>query len=236
MRWIPLVFVAVLSGCVVTSEPPTSGRPTPPATRPKAVSVPTAADKQRFEQVVRRVEPMAERMCRERTSGNNCDFRIVVDARPNQPSNAYQTFDKTGRPVLAFTLALIADVRNQDEMAFVMSHEAAHHIRGHAKRTQQNAQTGALILGGLAALTGAGSGVIQEAVNMGGSVGARSYSKDFELEADALGTVITKRAGFDPVRGAQYFNRIPDPGNRFLGTHPPNAQRIETVKRVNAGL
>ncbi len=236
MRWIPLVFVAVLSGCVVTSEPPAPGRPLPSAARPKAISVPTAADKQRFEYVVRRVEPVAERMCRERTRGNNCDFRIVVDARPNQPPNAYQTFDKSGRPVLAFTLALIAEVRNRDEMAFVMSHEAAHHIRGHAQRTQQNAQTGAIILGGLAALAGAGSGAIQEAVNLGGSVGARSYSKDFELEADALGTVITKRAGFDPVHGAQFFTQIPDPGNRFLGTHPPNAQRLETVKRVNAGL
>ena len=235
MRWIALIFVAVLSGCVVTSEPPAPGRPTPSAP-PSKTALPTAADKQRFVQVVHRVEPVAERMCRARTRGNNCDFRIVVDARRNQPANAYQTFDKSGRPVLAFTLALIADVRNQDELAFIMSHEAAHHIRGHARRTMQNAQTGAIILGGLAALTGAGSGTIQEAVNLGGSVGARSYSKDFELEADALGTVIAKRAGYNPVHGAQYFNRIPDPGNRFLGTHPPNAQRIETVKRVNAGL
>jgi predicted Zn-dependent protease len=67
-------------------------------------------------------------------------------------------------------------------------------------------------------------------------VGARTYSKDFELEADALGTVISMRAGFDPIRGAAFFTRIPDPGNRFLGTHPPNAQRIETVRRVAAGL
>lgn len=185
---------------------------------------------------MRAVEPVAERACRQRTRGNNCDFRIVVDARPNQPSNAYQTVDRSGRPVLAFTLALIADVRNRDEMAFVMSHEAAHHIRGHLQRTQVNAQTGALILGGLAALTGAGSGAVQEAANLGGSVGARSYSKEFELEADALGTVIAKQAGFDPVRGAQFFTQIPDPGDRFLGTHPPNAKRLETVKRVNAGL
>jgi len=46
----------------------------------------------------------------------------------------------------------------------------------------------------------------------------------------------SKRAGYNPVRGAQFFTRIPDPGNRFLGTHPPNAQRIETVRRVNAQL
>jgi len=236
MRLISIVCVAALAGCVVTSEPPQSRQPAPSGPQRKAPSVPTAADKQRFEYVTRRVEPVAERMCRERTQGTNCDFRIVVDARRNQPSNAYQTVDKSGRPVLAFTLALIADVRNRDEMAFVMSHEVAHHIRGHLARTQQNAAAGAIILGGLAALTGAGSGAIQEATNLGGSVGARSYSKNFELEADALGTVIAKRAGFDPVHGAQFFTQIPDPGDRFLGTHPPNAQRLETVKRVNAGL
>jgi predicted Zn-dependent protease len=56
------------------------------------------------------------------------------------------------------------------------------------------------------------------------------------LEADALGTVITKRAGYDPVRGAAFFTQIADPGDRFLGTHPPNAKRIDTVKRVNDSL
>ena len=71
---------------------------------------------------------------------------------------------------------------------------------------------------------------------IGAVVGARSYSKEFELEADALGTVIAARAGFDPVRGAEFFLRIPDPGNRFLGTHPANAERIATVRRAAAEI
>ena len=67
-------------------------------------------------------------------------------------------------------------------------------------------------------------------------VGARSYSKNFELEADALGTIITARAGYDPLRGAEFFARIPDPGDKFLGTHPPNASGLDTVRRTAAGL
>jgi predicted Zn-dependent protease len=173
--------------------------------------------------VVARVEPVAERLCRQQAPNLNCDFRIVVDDRPNQPANAYQSLDDNGRPVLAFNLAMIAEVRNRDELAFVMGHEAAHHIEGHLPRKQQNAAAGALLLGGLAAITGASSNVIDSAVDIGGAVGARTYSKDYELEADA-------------VRGAEFFTRIPDPGDRFLGTHPPNAQRIDTVRRVNAGL
>ncbi len=234
MRLIPILGLLAMAGCVSTVESGQASRPAPAVQ--KAPSTPTRNKIQQFQSVVSTVEPVAERECRARTSGANCDFRIVVDDRKGQPANAYQTVDKSGRPILAFTLALIADVRNRDELAFVMGHEAAHHIEGHIPRQQQNAAAGAILLGGLAALTGDDSTVIDQAVDIGAGVGARSYSKNFELEADALGTVITKRAGYDPVKGAAFFTQIPDPGNRFLGTHPPNSQRIETVRRVNAGL
>ena len=77
---------------------------------------------------------------------------------------------------------------------------------------------------------------INSAQQIGATVGARTYSKNFELEADALGTRIAHSAGFDPLRGAQFFFRIPDPGDRFLGTHPANGDRLKTVQRVAAGL
>jgi hypothetical protein len=48
--------------------------------------------------------------------------------------------------------------------------------------------------------------------------------------------VIAHDAGYDPIVGVAFFSQIPDPGNRFLGTHPPNAQRVATVRRVAAGL
>ncbi len=201
-----------------------------------ASKTPTASDMARFRAVTARVEPVAERMCREQLPNENCDFNIILDERPNQPPNAYMTLDRSGRPILAFNLALLANVRNADELAFVVSHEAAHHIRGHIPRTVQNQQTGAILLGGLAALIGAGSGTVDAAASVGASVGGRTYSKDFELEADALGTVIAQRSGYDPVRGAEFFNQLPDPGDRFLGTHPPNPERIATVRRVASGL
>lgn len=234
MRAFALVSLLIIAGCTTTT---TSQAPqtAPPAAKP-AVSTPSSSKLAQFKAVVATVEPVAERECEARTSGMNCDFKIVVDDRPNQPPNAFQTVDKAGRPILAFNLALIANVRNRDELAFVMGHEAAHHIAGHLDRQRTNAMAGAILLGGLAAITGASSGAVQSATDLGASVGARSYSKEFELEADALGTVITKRAGFDPVRGAAFFTQIADPGDRFLGTHPPNAKRIETVRRVNDSL
>lgn len=189
-----------------------------------------------FVTVVKTVEPVAEAECRARAPDLNCDFNIVVDDRPGQSPNAFQTRDKSGRPVLAFNIPLIATVQNADELAFVMGHEAAHHVARHLDRQQQNATAGAVILAGITALAGGGDAAIESAQKIGASVGARSYSKDFELEADQLGTIITHKAGYNPVRGAQFFARIPDPGNTFLGTHPPNGSRIDIVRRTAAGL
>ena len=238
MRKLVMVVAGIaLSGCVTTTTPLPE-----PARAPKPASVaappPVGANRasRNFLAVVARMEPVAERECRERTRGTVCDFKIVVDNRKGQPSNAYQTLDKNGRPVIAFTSALIAEARNQDELAFILGHEAAHHIKGHIPKTQQSAVAGAVVGGLLAAVLGAGDAGIEEAQRLGGAVGARTYSKDYELEADQLGTIITVHSGYDPLKGAAFFTRIPDPGDRFLGSHPPNARRIETVRRTVANM
>tara|TARA_R110001583_G_scaffold112684_2_gene262459 strand:- start:53351 stop:54064 length:714 start_codon:yes stop_codon:yes gene_type:complete len=230
-----VMAAGLLSGCVeMTSMPPATTAPAQPVSAPvsRSGSV-TVSD---FANVVSRVEPVAERECRARTSGANCDFKIVVETDPKAPSNAWQSLDASGRPVLTFTVALIADVQNTDELAFVMGHEASHHIAGHLARSEQTALTGALLGGVLIAAIGGDATTIETAQNIGATVGARTYSKSYELEADQLGTVIAYRAGYNPVRGAEYFTRIPDPGDKFLGSHPPNAQRIETVRRTMATL
>lgn len=230
MRWLAFSIAMILAGCV---SPMDMGQAPAPAVN---VPAPQAAPIRSFAAVVARVQPVAEDECRRQRPGVDCNFLIVVDDRPGQPPNAFQTLDRSGRPVIGFTLALLEDMRNADELAFVMAHEAAHHIAGHIPRQQQNAAAGAVIFAGLATLTGADVGAIRSAQELGASVGARSYSKDFELEADALGTVLTARAGFDPLLGAAFFTRVPDPGDRFLGTHPPNAARVAVVQRVAAGL
>ncbi len=234
MRQVIVAALALaLAGCVETSAPPpASMAPLPPAGSP--VSPETAAAN--FASVVRRMEPVIERECVSRRAATNCDFRIIVDDRPGQPANAYQSLDSAGRPIIAFTLPLIGETRNTDELAFVLGHEAAHHINRHIPRQQQEATTGALIFGVLTAATGGDETAIRTAQDIGGTLGARRYAKDYELEADALGTILAWKAGYDPERGAAFFARIPDPGNRFLGTHPPNAQRIDTVRRTLASL
>ena len=235
MRWMLALLPLALSGCELAEEP-SATRPVPVPIATNAQWSSPAEAKAAFVDVVRRVEPVSEALCRKRTSGLNCDFKIVIDERRGQPPNAYQSLDKTGRPVITFTSGLIVDAKNRDELAFVMGHEAAHHIRNHLFRREENAAAGAIIFAGLATLTGGSAADVESAQELGAAVGARTYSKDFELEADELGTVIAYRAGFDPLTGAQFFARIPDPGNRFLGTHPPNAARYDIVVQTMVSL
>jgi predicted Zn-dependent protease len=253
MRWmIPLVLLFA-AACEPVSTfpapPPTTqtqpGRSTaaPPPPQSTTANTPSPEVREqanraarRFISVVETVEPVAEAECRRMTSNWPCDFRIVVDDRPGQPPNAFQTEDNLGRPILAFNLPLIVSVRNDDELAFVMGHEAAHHILKHLAKTRESATVGAVIFSGIAAISGASADGVRSAEELGAIVGARTYSKEFELEADQLGTIIAARAGYDAVRGAEFFNRIPDPGNKFLGSHPPNAARIDAVRRTAAAL
>lgn len=225
-------FAAVaLAACVPVMPEPAV--PAPPPAVGSAPLMPQAAARN-FVAVIERVEPVAESMCREARPRTNCDFLIVVDDRRSQPPNAFQTLDPSGRPVVGFTLALIADARNPDEIAFVIGHEAAHHIAGHIPLTRQTAATGAVLAGILAQAGGASPEAVRQAQQVGAAFGARTYARDFELEADALGAKIALRAGFDPIVGSAFFDRLPDPGDQFLGTHPPNAARREVVRNVVA--
>lgn len=186
-----------------------------------------------FVAVMRRMEPAVEREClQRRTQPINCDFQFVVDDRPGLEPNAFQTIDNSGRPIIGFTLSLIAATRNSDEIAFVVGHEASHHVLNHLDRKAGAAAAGAVILGSIASVYGADQSAIETAQRIGASVGSRYYSKDWELQADYLGAIMTLNAGFDPVNGARFFERLPDPGDHVLGTHPSRAARLEQVKRA----
>lgn len=217
-----------LAGCGVTFAPP-SGQITAPRLPPRIAA-------QNFVAVVEMVEPVAESVCLGAGTQKNCDFQIAIDGRAGMPPNAFQTVDDSGRPIIAFTLSLIATAQNRDELAFIMGHEAGHHIAGHLARQQDSAMRGAVLAGVMAQVSGLDSAAVDRAAELGAGIGARRYSKDFELEADLIGTRIALAAGYDPVLGAAFFDRLPDPGDRFLGTHPPNASRKALVRAETARL
>lgn len=221
-----IVTLLWLAGCTAPGTPAFFGRAAAPPPLPGEVT---------FAEVAARVGPVAEALCRDRGIARNCNFHIVIDTRDGPP-NAFQTVDRAGRPILGFSAALIAEAWNADEMAFVMGHEASHHIQGHIPQREQAAVSGAMMGAILARAQGLDPQAVERAGQVGAEMGARQFSKDFELEADRLGTLITLRAGYDAVRGSEFFDRLPDPGNRFLGTHPANAQRKTLVRETQAAL
>lgn len=234
-----LSAVAFLSGCVMPApQPGGSGSGQFPGSPYGSSAQGFSQDQatRRFVAVVDRVEPVAETACRQLAPRASCNFTIYVDPDRTQPANAAQTLDKNGNPVVIFNINLLMEARNEDELAFVLGHEVAHHIRGHINRAQNQAMTGALLGSVAAVLIGADQAGIEQAGQYGAAIGARRFSKDHELEADALGARIAWRAGYDPERGAEFFFRTPDPGNQFLGSHPPNADRVATVQREVARI
>ena len=196
-----------------------------------------------FNRVVRRVEPVAESFCRQYSQDRkdfDCDIRIKVDATANE-RNAFQTYDKEGRPTIIFTLPMISDARNEDELAFVIGHEMGHHLAQHIQKQQQQAVAGAVILGAIAALGSSpyvdpsvNQANVENAMYLGVALGNQAFSQTYELESDVIGTYIAKTAGYDPVKGAKFFARPENPRTSqgklsFWGTHPPNKKRLAVV-------
>lgn len=227
----PLVIFAALAGCLETTEVQNTSAPvaskakqSEPATR-----APSASAVQAYASVAAQVQPVARAVCR-KAKGLRCNFIFAIDDRADMPANAFQTVNDAGRPVIIFTTKLLETVRNKDELAFILAHEAAHHVLGHLDTKNDSA-----ILRGMSAkvdavASGKNEKAVEEAWKRGVRDGILVYSKAFELEADVLGARITEQAGFDALKGALYFNSIRDPGNRVYSTHPRNADRLRAVR------
>lgn len=229
--WLSAALLSGMAACApaVVQEAPARA---PVATITPSPDFPRDArgTAQAFVQVLQRMQPAVERECvQRRRHPISCDFQFVVVDDPALEVNAFQDIDPQGRPIIGFTLAMIAEARNADELAFVIGHEASHHILQHMRLKSASAQKGAAIFGAMASASGANPVAIRNAARLGADVGARYYSKEWELEADYLGTIITLNAGYDPLNGARFFLRIPDPGDRILGSHPSRQQRLDVV-------
>lgn len=229
--WRAAALALTLAGCVQSASPIAA----PNAARAAEMAQAKAEGKrkaQMFLQTVAAVAPVAKEICLEKQIVGNCDFQIFVDPRLRLPENAYQTVDYSGRPLIGFTLALLSDARDADEIAFVMGHEAAHHILGHLAQQAQTAQRAAQAAAVTAADQGQSRRQIRTAQRAAALAATEGYSKLFELQADALGAEIALRAGFDPLLGAAFFDRLPQPHHGEASSHPDNRTRKALVAQT----
>ena len=136
---------------------------------------------------------------------------------------------------IAFYWGILAKLQlDDDEVAAIMGHEMAHALLEHA-REQMGKNT--LTQGGLrlgAALLGLGS-VGDMAAQFGSQLLSLTYSRSDETEADALGLVMSARAGYDPRAGITLWQKMmrASGGNappKLLSTHPTNTDRIRDIE------
>jgi predicted Zn-dependent protease len=164
-------------------------------------------------------------------------FRIVRDGSLN-------AFALPGGYIY-FNSGTILAAKDIHELAGVMAHEIAHSKRSHVARLAEKSAIPSL----LASLLGIGAAVATGdpaamAVGQGISESLRlAYTREFETEADSVGTVFMVRGGYDPMGMADFFDRLlaireANPGYPippYLMSHPRTEQRLEgAIERARA--
>ena len=163
-------------------------------------------------------------------------FRIVKDPSLN-------AFALPGGAIY-FNSGTILEANDLDELAGVMAHEIAHSKRHHWMRRQKATALPSLvtqIVGiGLAAATGdVAPLVVAEGVNQALRL---KHTREFEEEADTVGTAFMVRAGYDPLGMAVFFDRLNSGKDRpgytlppYLYSHPRSEVRaLDAVERARS--
>jgi beta-barrel assembly-enhancing protease len=148
------------------------------------------------------------------------NFTVVGTA----PANAYAL---PGGFVFITEALLELCGRNGNEIAFFLSHEIGHILRGHA-RDHLTANT--FLNAVMSRLPAAGQMMRQ--------VLSKGYSQMHELEADQEAVRLTAAAGFDAHASVAALKRLgqvaPDRKGlaEYLSSHPPISERIRELERL----
>lgn len=126
--------------------------------------------------------------------------------------------------------------RDRDEMAFILAHEMAHVIRGHAMNRIVS-HSAIRIASRATPVRGLFSGWLRR---VGVQFLESAYSQDMESEADRLGLRLVDAAGFDAKGGVKLFTRLAqlksssgqiDLGSYF-SSHPSFEVRIRNLNHL----
>ena len=132
---------------------------------------------------------------------------------------------------------MIEKAHNEGEVAGVMAHELSHVALRHGTAQQTKATGFAIgqIAGQIAgAIIGGKTGaVIAQGSQFGLGLGFMKYSRDYEKQADLLGSQIMARAGYDPRDMANVFRTIEKEsgpgGPQWMSDHPNPGNRYEYI-------
>jgi predicted Zn-dependent protease len=188
--------------------------------------------------IVRRVaaklQQAAGPICRH-VESPTCYFNVVFD--PSDEINAYA--DGTNR--ITINQGLAKYLETDSEFAAVIAHEMGHHMNDHITKLEENAAAGAIVsgilFGALAVATGAydynPSGLsdsMNSVMEAGSGIGALSYSKEHEREADYIAAYLMTRAGYDLNQGRALWAKLTLASGNYetemFDTHPSGPDRL----------
>ncbi|MBI3549107.1 MAG: M48 family metallopeptidase [Elusimicrobia bacterium] len=143
---------------------------------------------------------------------------------------------------VAFYTGILPVTQDEDGIAVVMGHEIAHALARHgAERMSQGmlAQGVGTVAGAFLGGNPAGQKVFEQAYGLGVGVGIMlPYGRAQESEADHIGLIIMAKAGYDPNKALDFWQRMEKatggkgggPLDRYLSTHPINSDRQKAIR------
>ncbi len=183
------------------------------------------AQLQRLRYIAKRIIPFTAG-CNPRSQQWRWDVNLIGDQQIN-------AFCMPGGKI-AFYYGILAKLKlDDDEVATIMGHEVAHALLEHARERMGKTMLtrGVIELG--AALFGLG-GAGTTLANMGGQLLELRFSRSDESEADALGLVLSAKAGYRPEAGVSLWQKMLAANKgappQFLSTHPSGDSRIKDIQ------
>jgi predicted Zn-dependent protease len=161
--------------------------------------------------------------------GSPYKFRIVALRDPS-----VNAFAAPGG-LIAVNQGLLAEARSPEELAGVLAHEMQHIYFRHSTRAILREVPMRFAIGALVGGTG-----IETAASAAGTIGAFTYRRDDELEADREGLRLLWAAGIAREPVADFIERLEKEGETqsgiatYLSTHPAPGQRAAELRRLGS--
>ena len=141
-------------------------------------------------------------------------------------------------------IGTINAARNEAELAGVMGHEMAHVYMQHSAKQASKAQKTSMLAGLAGAVLGGTvgnrmGGLVGQLGQMGIGMGAQGvmmkFSRNDESQADAVGTVILYKAGYNPQAMVDFFKTLGQQGGptppQLFSDHPSPDNRQEAIAK-----
>ena len=175
---------------------------------------------------------MAQENMKSRVDDYKWEFKLIKE----DVANAWAM---PGGKVAVYT-GILPITENETGLATVMGHEVAHAIARHGNERMSQmmvAQLGGVALDvALSQKSQETRQIFNTAYAVGAQVGVLlPYSRLQEREADKLGLIFMAKAGYDPRKAVDFWQRMQAKGGgpsvpEFLSTHPSHGTRIEALK------